>query len=232
VPAPRYAIYYAPPAGSPLWRFGSTVLGYDAETGEELAFPVFRRFDAESWREMTAEPRRYGFHGTLKAPFRLADDKDEAGLRAACARFAADRARFACAGMQVAAIGRFLALKTVQPCAALDRLAAGAVSAFDEFRAPLTEAEMERRLRAPLSERQKEYLARWGYPYVFDDFRFHMTLTGPLDDAARADAQAELAEHFAASEADGPLIVGEIALYRQDNGAFRLIERFALGGAS
>ena len=226
---PRYAVYFAPPAQSPLWRFGSSVVGYDAETGEAVPPPALRRFDADHWREITAEPRRYGFHGTLKAPFRLAAGKTEAELHAMCASFATDRAPFACAGVKLAQIGRFLALKTVSPCAALDRLAASAVAAFDDFRAPMTPAELERRQRASLTPRQQEYLGRWGYPFVLEDFRFHMTLTGSLDEEVRAQAEMELAELFAASGADGPLIVGEIALYRQEDGPFRLISRFPFG---
>ncbi|MFT0860888.1 DUF1045 domain-containing protein [Ancylobacter sp. G4_0304] len=226
---PRYAIYFAPPAQSPLWRFGSSIIGYDAETGRDLSPPAMRRFEAQDWREVTSEPRRYGFHGTLKAPFRLAPGREEAELRAVCQRFAGDRARFACAGVQLVTLGRFLALKTVSTCAALDRLAASAVTAFDEFRAPMSAAEREKRLRAPLTARQQEYLDRWGYPYVFDDFRFHMTLTGPLDDEARARAQAELAELFAMSGADGPLIVSEISLYRQEDGPFRVLARYPFG---
>ncbi|MBS9477405.1 DUF1045 domain-containing protein [Ancylobacter radicis] len=226
---PRYALYYAPPAQSPLWRFGASVIGYDAETGQDCAPPPLRRFDAARWREITTEPRRYGFHGTLKAPFRLAEGRTETELRAVCRRFAGDRARFACAGVKVAAISRFIALKPVSPSAALDRLAAGAVAAFDDFRAPMNEAEREKRLRAPLTARQKDYLDRWGYPYVLDDFRFHMTLTGPLEDEERALAEAELIEHFTACGADGPLIVSEIALYRQDDGPFRLLARYPFG---
>ncbi|WP_421698879.1 DUF1045 domain-containing protein [Ancylobacter sp.] len=226
---PRYALYFAPPAQSPLWRFGSAVLGYDAEAGTPPAPLALRRFDAARWSEITAEPRRYGFHATLKAPFRLAPGRREAELTAACARFAGNRAGFACPGVTLASIGRFLALRLAAPSAALDRLAAGAVAALDEFRAPMTEAEREKRLRAPLTPRQREYLDRWGYPYVLDDFRFHMTLTGPLEDEERALAEAELAEHFAASGGDGPLIVREIALYRQETGPFRLIARFPFG---
>ncbi|MDQ0511099.1 DUF1045 domain-containing protein [Ancylobacter amanitiformis] len=227
---PRYALYYAPPAQSPLWRFGAAVIGYDAETGEADGSLALRRFDAARWREITAEPRRYGFHATLKAPFRLASGRVEADLRAACARFAAERARFACAGIQLATIGRFLALRTASACAALDRLAAAAVAAFDDFRAPMNAAEREKRQRAPLTPRQRDYLDRWGYPYVLEEFRFHMTLTGPLEAAERALAEAELAEHFAMSGADGPLIVGEIALYRQEDGPFRLVARYPFGG--
>lgn len=225
----RYSVYFAPPAASPLWRFGSSVIGYDAENGQDVPPPPLRRLTPERWREITAEPRRYGFHGTLKAPFRLAEGRSEAELREACARFAAERARFACAGVSVAPISRFIALKLASNCAALDRLAASAVAAFDPFRAPMNEAEREKRLRAPLTERQRGHLERWGYPYVLEDFRFHMTLTGPLDDDERALALAELEEAFAASGSDGPLIVSEIALYRQEAGPFRLIARYPLG---
>ncbi|MCK0206929.1 DUF1045 domain-containing protein [Starkeya koreensis] len=226
---PRYALYYAPPAQSPLWRFGSAAVGYDAETGAEAQLQPLRRFDGERWREITAEPRRYGFHGTLKAPFRLAPGRNEAELREACAAFAAERAGFACPGVTLASLGRFLALRLAAPSAALDRLAAAAVAHFDGFRAPMSAAEREKRLRAPLSPRQQDHLARWGYPYVLEDFRFHMTLTGPLEDEERVLAEAELAEHFALSGADGPLIVREIALYRQEAGPFRLIARFPFG---
>ena len=226
---PRYAIYYAPPPKSALWRFGASVIGYDAETGAALPPPALRRFDAERWREITAEPRRYGFHATLKAPFRLAQGRSEDELRAACAAFAAERTRFACTGVQLAVLGRFLALKTASSCAALDRLAGAAVAGFDAFRAPMNAAEMEKRRRAPLTPRQQDHLARWGYPYVLEDFRFHMTLTGPLEDDERALAEAELADLFAQSGADGPLIVGGIALYRQGEGPFRLLARFGFG---
>lgn len=227
--APRYALYFAPPAQSPLWRFGSAVLGYDAEAGAPAAALPLRRFDAARWSDITAEPRRYGFHATLKAPFRLAPGRREEELTAVCARFAENRAGFACPGVTLASIGRFLALRLAAPSAALDRLAATTVAALDDFRAPMTEAEREKRLRAPLTPRQRDYLDRWGYPYVLDDFRFHMTLTGPLEDDERTLAEAELAEHFAASGADGPLIVREIALYRQDAGPFRLLARFPFG---
>ena len=77
---PRYAIYFTPPPGSDLHRFGSAVLGYDCVTGAKLTPPADIAVDAEEWRRLTEEPRRYGFHATLKAPFRLAPGTTEAGL--------------------------------------------------------------------------------------------------------------------------------------------------------
>ena len=41
------------------------------------------------WHDLTEDPRKYGFHATLKAPMSLAPGKTEAGLVAACESFAA-----------------------------------------------------------------------------------------------------------------------------------------------
>ena len=85
---PRYAIYYAPAQGSSLDQFGAEMLGYDAWIGAALPFPggVVERLP--DWRELSDDPRKYGFHATLKAPMALADGKSEKMLLAACAEFA------------------------------------------------------------------------------------------------------------------------------------------------
>ncbi len=89
---PRYAIYFAAGTESALTRFGAELLGYDAYGGDELPFPQVALHVAPDWRDVTADPRKYGFHGTLKAPMALAPGKSEAELLAACATFA-DKAR-------------------------------------------------------------------------------------------------------------------------------------------
>ena len=86
---PRYAIYYAPARGSDLDRFGAQLLGYDAFGGGDLPFPEGVTEATPDWHDLTADPRKYGFHATLKAPFSLAEGKTEAELFAACSTFAA-----------------------------------------------------------------------------------------------------------------------------------------------
>src|SRR5271170_1277682 len=86
---PRYAIYYAPAPSSDLDRFGSRLLGYDAYSGATLPFPESMTQAVPDWFELTQDPRKYGFHATLKAPLSLAPDKTEAELLAACEVFAA-----------------------------------------------------------------------------------------------------------------------------------------------
>lgn len=182
----RYAVYYAPAEHSPLWHFGCSVLGFDAAAFMDVAYPdhpVFQDPAALAW---TAGPRRYGFHATLKAPFHLADGRIEEDLMASLAGFAEDRQAFT-VRLKLATLREFLALVTAEPSQDIDRLADDCVRAFDEFRAPMTASERERRHPERLEPEQLEKLDRWGYPFVLDDYRFHMTLTGEmsLDDQIR-----------------------------------------------
>lgn len=222
----RYALYAAPAPETPLWRFGSAVIGYDAAAAVDRPFPAGAPCDAPDWPAMTEDPRRYGFHGTLKAPFALADGAGEADLIEAAMLFAERRQAFTVPQLKVALLGAFVALVPGSDCDPLDALAADCVRAFDAFRAPLTEADRARRMRSLLSDRQIAQLDAWGYPYVFADFRFHMTLTGRLENTRREPVAAALAEHYRAIAA--PLAVDALCLFRQSDRAarFSILARF------
>src|SRR5262249_55850996 len=99
---------------------------------------------------------------------------------------------------------------------------------FDGFRAPLTDADRARRHPSRLTPRQRDYLERWGYPYVMEEFRFHMTLTGRLD-PARSSPLEMLRERFR-DLGSGELSVDRIALFRQDGSdrRFRIIGDWAM----
>lgn len=229
----RYAIYFAPDPASPLWRFGSTVVGYDAATGHDLPSAATTGHSTEAWRLITEEPRRYGFHATLKAPFELAARADPTAVLVATQQLAAYLAPVTLAGLRVAEIGRFIALVPSQPSADLLTLAATVVDRLDHLRAPLSQADRARRLRSPLTPRQVAYLDRYGYPYVLDEFRFHMTLTGPIDDAAeRARIREALAAAYATAVTAGPVVIDALALFRQDrrDDRFRIVAHCPLTG--
>jgi putative phosphonate metabolism protein len=226
---PRYAIYFTPPPGSELARFGACVLGYDCDTGEEVARPALPGIAAADAASATSEPRRYGFHATLVAPFHLASERTEADLATAVAAFAQAHEGVALGRLAMGFIGGFVVLQPSTTDAAA--LAGKCVTAFQELRAPLTAADRERRVAARLTARQTEYLDRWGYPYVFDEFRFHMTLAGPLPAGQREAWRAALAALFA-GQVDAPAVIDAVSLVRQDGrGArFRVVRREPLRG--
>jgi putative phosphonate metabolism protein len=225
---PRYAIYYAPSPDSAMHRFGSTLLGYDAADGNELPFPAGV---ASDWREVTRDPRKYGFHATLKAPITLADGKREADLVDACAAFAGRSRRIPVIEPVVDAISGFIAVIPARRSDELQQLAADCVIDFDAFRAPLTPEDRARRNPARLTARQCDYLDRWGYPYVMEEFRFHMTLTGRLNDERRGPIVAWLRERFATLGLTS-LAVDRLALFKQQDTAsrFRIIGSWPLRG--
>ncbi|WP_439365552.1 DUF1045 domain-containing protein [Bradyrhizobium sp. DASA03005] len=226
---PRYAIYFAAGSDSALSRFGAELLGYDAYTGDELPFPRQALHVAPDWREVSADPRKYGFHATLKAPMALVSGKTEADLIAACAAFAAEARPHPVISPIVDSISGFIAVIPATPVEALQQLAADCVREFDPFRAALTAEDRARRRPEKLSERQRDYLDRWGYPYVMEEFRFHMTLTGRLDAERRGPILQMLRERFAALKLDA-LAVDRIALFKQDDAKarFRIIGEWAL----
>jgi putative phosphonate metabolism protein len=213
---PRYAIYFVPPADSALYRFGSTFLGYDCYSGSDLGWPEDAGLDAQEWAALTREPRRYGFHATLKAPFRLRSGIGEGDLTSELSRFAALPRIPAVIEPVIRSLGGFIAVVPAVPSVALDRLAGDCVTAFDRFRRPLASAERFRRLDVGLSPRQIANLDQWGYPYVFDEFRFHLTLTGPLDLGRRAQIAALLQARFEQGDARSHAPIVCLALVRQD----------------
>ena len=200
--------------------FGAGILGYDCHDGADVLHLRVSGIEPGVIAPMTRAPSRYGFHATLVAPFRLGSDTSEAALMDAFRAFAVRHAPIAIGRLAAAAIGNFVALVPAEPNGHLMAFAAACVKTFHRFHAPLTPAERERRLSAGLTPRQAELLDRWGYPYVFDQFRFHMTLTGSLADEQITWALPLLANAFGALANDIVELDG-ISLLRQDDDEHR-----------
>jgi putative phosphonate metabolism protein len=174
-PDARVAVYYAPAVDDPLFAEAAVWLGRDPEEGVPVPQP-----DIADIEEVTAEPRVYGFHATLKPPLRLADGRQWFDVVQAADELAGRIAPFELPRLAVSDVHGFLALRETVDCPALQALADACVERLDPLRAAITEAELARRRRAKLTARQDEMLVRWGYPYVFDTWFFHMTLTRRL----------------------------------------------------
>ncbi|MGB5868721.1 MAG: DUF1045 domain-containing protein [Albidovulum sp.] len=221
----RYAIFYAPPEGG-FSKAAASWLGWDAACGIAVPQPNVAGLDHAA---LTAEPRKYGFHGTLKPPFRLARGASPAALSNAVAALAASQAPVMAGALDLRRLGGFLALVPDEPTDGIAALAAKVVETLDPLRAPITDAEIARRRPERLTLRQRALLDRYGYPFVMEEFRFHLTLTGRLEGNFPAITKA--AEAWFKPHIGGPFQIADICLFGEDEaGMFHLLARHALMG--
>ena len=216
VDSPRYAIYFAPAPNTPWWRFGADVLGLDADGGAPSpAMLVPAGIGPDQWRDMTIEARRYGFHATLKAPFRLSTGTS--------LRVLMDRISALAGTLRIVPLGRleptafpgFVALAPAVSPPGLAELAARCVLELDDLRAPLQPSDIARRQPDRLDARGLELLHAYGYPHVLERFRFHMTVAN----CAQADLVQRLMEALlpltAALNRDAPLHLDRLCLFEE-----------------
>lgn len=219
----RYAIYFCPAPASALAALGRDWLGGEAAPNGIPGIGLSR------WNELLADVRRYGWHATLRSPFTLSPDVEYDELRHVVAGVAQ---RFAPSSitLRLSRLGGFLALRPVGGSAGVDALAAACTEAIEPVRAPLVEPEFQRRLRG-LDAIETHYLQRYGYPYVFERYRFHMTLSAPATVEEEHALQRWLALRAAAVPA-ARVDALSICVERAPGAAFEVLERVALRKAS
>ena len=223
----RLAIYYVPEPADGLTQAGCRWLGRDAEAGVSCPQPEIAGLAA-----LTESPRRYGFHATLKPPMRLIHGATQAAFMEAARDLAASVAPFPAPRLRVGLLDGFLALLETESSAALHALANRAVIELDRFRAPPGAAELAKRRPDWLDALERRYLAEYGYPYVLERWRFHMTLSERLDDATAAWLLPQATAHFAPALVTARMIGGIAVFAEPEPGAgLWLIERLKLIGA-
>jgi hypothetical protein len=222
----RAALYWAPHLDDPLHAVGSTWLGRDAETGCTLQQPALPGLDLA---ELTHDARGYGLHATLKPPFRLATSYG--ALRADAMAIAARTAPFALPPLRLAEHHGFLALLETTPSADLQALCDACVRDLDRHRAPPTEAEIARRNPDRMNAAQRALTLRWGYPYVFGEWWFHVTLSRRLSAEEMAAVRPKLEALLGGMPAE-PRRVTELCLFTQagPGAPFLIAERLPLLG--
>jgi putative phosphonate metabolism protein len=220
----RAAIYYAPARDDALAIAAATWLGRDPETGA-----LYRQPDLPDMRQITADAALYGFHATLKPPMRLNGHWND--FLAAARALAARLAPFDLPELAVADLNGFLALRETSPCPALRALADACVTELDAFRLPPDADELKKRRGAGLPPREDALLQRWGYPYVFETWFFHMTLTRRLNAEQCAIFRPAAEAHFAPALST-PRRVNDICVFVQPapGRPFTIAERIPLRG--
>ncbi|MHA6299844.1 DUF1045 domain-containing protein [Devosia sp. CAU 1758] len=226
----RFAIYYAPAVTDALWDRASVWLGRDPASGQPYDGAV-AGMERARLLNLTQSAGRYGFHATLKPPMALATGQTEEGLRAAMAQLAAERAPVPLGRLHIVDLYGFLALvPEVEDNPQLADFAAHVVEAFEPFRAPLNMRERAEKAALDLTPRQAELLDAYGYPYVFDEFRFHMTLTDRLHSADREEVM-QAARTWFAPALHGPVTLDRLSLFHETESQlpFRRVADFGLG---
>lgn len=210
---PRYAIYFAPEPGSPWWVFGAHWLGRDEYQDTSMVQHPLAQIDPTELQCIIAEPRRYGFHATLKAPFHLSHKHTADDLIARLQALASTLKPLALAPLQVTTLGDFVALVPARASDQLITLAAACVTGLDDLRAPLSEPDLARRRVENLDPREQELLQRYGYPYVLERYRFHLTLSGPVAPSTAQQVLQAAADPIARLNATAPLLLDRLCLF-------------------
>ncbi|WP_027997320.1 DUF1045 domain-containing protein [Sinorhizobium arboris] len=208
----RYAICFTPPMGDPLSAAAASWLGRSVYSGEAAELPSIAGLAVSEIAFHTAVPRRFGFHATVMAPFDLNPDLDEAQLLKAMMLFTSGETPFEIERLEVARIGQCWGLMPQIPSQPMHLLAARVVQAFDRFRAPLGEDEIERADPDRLTAPQFTNLHRWGDPFVMDEYRFHLALTGPVNADVSRRMEGPLREVFEPL-LTAPLAIRSLALF-------------------
>ena len=218
----RYAIYYAPREGA-FAEAAAAWLGWDMPRGQEVAQAL-----PAALVKLTDDPRKYGFHGTLKAPFRLTEGLELQDLTQGLRALAGQLAPLRMAGLELSDRHGFLALTPLGAQDQLQALASEVVRALEPYRAALTPAEYARRRPESLSHRQRELLDTYGYPFVMEEFQFHLTLSGALT-PPQAEALIPAARALFTGLIPQPFEVQDLCLCGEDAmGRFHLLHRYAL----
>jgi uncharacterized protein DUF1045 len=176
----RYAIFYTPQPGTALSAFGRSWFGR-ANDGATLEAFSDSGLSAAFTRLPTAVARYSGLHAVFKQPFALKTDIAAEALKTRLVSFAQRRKPVATGPLTLSRAGRFLVLRPVRPAPALDWLAAQCVTTFDSFAAPMSDADREERGAPHHNDYQRLLLESYGDTNVLNEYRFHITLTGPLD---------------------------------------------------
>ena len=231
----RVAIYFLPKKNSSLENFGKNLLGRDINKKKKISLTrrqkyfISRGFTFfDELKDYCEQPAKYGFHATLKAPFRLKRNVKTKNFYDVISHIAAQHSRFKIQGLKIVYSKKFTFITSRKPNKLLINLENDLVKHLDTFRAELNKKEIKKRIPDSLTFKQNKYLKEWGYPFVFDQFKFHMTLMNQNNNKLSNKQKLEL-EKLIYKISNNVIEFNEISLLGENkNGHFEEIKRFKL----
>ena len=231
----RVAIYFLPKKNSSLENFGKNLLGRDINKKKKISLTRRQKYFInrgftyfDELKDYCEEPAKYGFHATLKAPFRLKRNVKTKNFYDVISHIAAQHSRFKIKGLKIVYSKKFTFITSRKPNKLLINLENDLVKHLDTFRAELNKTEIKKRIPDSLTFKQNKYLKEWGYPFVFDQFKFHMTLMNQNNNKLSNKQKLEL-EKLIYKISNNVIEFNEISLLGENkNGHFEEIKRFKL----
>ncbi len=231
----RVAIYFLPKKNSSLENFGKNLLGRDINKKKKISLTRRQKYFInrgftyfDELKDYCEEPAKYGFHATLKAPFRLKRNVKTKNFYDVISHIAAQHSRFKIKGLKIVYSKKFTLITSRKPNKLLINLEKDLVKHLDTFRAELNKTEIKKRIPDSLTFKQNKYLKEWGYPFVFDQFKFHMTLMNQNNNKLSNKQKLEL-EKLIYKISNNVIEFNEISLLGENkNGHFEEIKRFKL----
>ena len=225
----RFAIYFAPEIDSNLHSIGSQWLGRDSSSGKSIKQPNIKGISSSYLYSVTKTPRRYGFHATLKAPFRLNKEFTFKDLCSQIQQLSTLSKTFSI-NLKVRKLRNFIALVMDPNEQKMQNLASKLVRNLDQFRAPLHQEEIDKRRMSTLTASEDENLLNWGYPYVYNDFCFHITLTEKIQCRSDRESMVSAASSHFSESLKNTIKVSSVSLFVQESSEadFLQIQQFAL----
>ena len=231
----RVAIYFLPKKNSSLENFGKNLLGRDINKKKKISLTRRQKYFInrgftffDELKDYCEQPAKYGFHATLKAPFRLKRNVKTKNFYDVISHIAAQHSRFKIKGLKIVYSKKFTFITSRKPNKLLINLENDLVKHLDTFRAELNKTEIKKRIPDSLTFKQNKYLKEWGYPFVFDQFKFHMTLMNQNNNKLSNKQKLEL-EKLIYKISNNVIEFNEISLLGENkNGHFEEIKRFKL----
>ena len=231
----RVAIYFLPKKNSSLENFGKNLLGRDINKKKKISLTRRQKYFInrgftyfDELKDYCEEPAKYGFHATLKAPFRLKRNVKTKNFYDVISHIAAQHSRFKIKGLKIVYSKKFTLITSRKPNKLLINLENDLVKHLDTFRAELNKTDIKKRIPDSLTIKQNKYLKEWGYPFVFDQFKFHMTLMNQNNNKLSNKQKLEL-EKLIYKISNNVIEFNEISLLGENkNGHFEEIKRFKL----
>lgn len=179
-PTDRYIISFAPKSTSMFWKLGALWFGYDASRNAYTKNTLVPGMPKEHHDAAVTTARRSGFNIILTGPFQLTAGMPEELLKTTISLYCQSLSTLQTGPLSIIETAHKLSISAQEISPQVQKLADDIVLEFNAFRLPANPLPEDSPIRAALTPGQLKNLIEWGQPYIFEELKFQIPLTGRL----------------------------------------------------